>query len=169
MFQFLHLNKKVIRQFSKQHDFLPLKGDKKWSVDSSAWHSILKKHCPTTSLNSLHVYSSVTSLPLCPSVHPLLHLCNATTVLCLWLYVHSDFVSTILPALVWSTVLSLLLPVGTWPCSAYSSWDWSPESPSSLFTASGSSSPASFNSLHAQSTFTTFPYGSLSHRHSSPK
>ncbi|XP_071057745.1 sorting nexin-14 isoform X14 [Pseudochaenichthys georgianus] len=49
------------------------------------------------------------------------------------------------------------------------SWDWSPESPSSLFTASGSSSPASFNSLHAQSTFTTFPYGSLSHRHSSPK
>eukprot|EP00064_Thunnus_orientalis_P005653 superscaffoldBa00000566_g5667 len=50
-----------------------------------------------------------------------------------------------------------------------SSWDWSPESPSSLFTASGSSSPASFNSLHAQSTFTTFPYGSLSHRHSSPK
>ncbi|XP_028294770.1 sorting nexin-14-like isoform X2 [Gouania willdenowi] len=50
-----------------------------------------------------------------------------------------------------------------------SSWDWSPESPSSLFTASGSSSPASFNSLHAQSTFTNFPYGSLSHRHSSPK
>ncbi|XP_062253091.1 sorting nexin-14-like isoform X2 [Platichthys flesus] len=50
-----------------------------------------------------------------------------------------------------------------------SPWDWSPESPSSLFTASGSSSPASFNSLHAQSTFTTFPYGSLSHRHSSPK
>ncbi|XP_020496337.1 sorting nexin-14 isoform X1 [Labrus bergylta] len=49
------------------------------------------------------------------------------------------------------------------------SWDWSPESPSSLFTASGSSSPASFNSLHAQSTFTTLPYGSLSHRHSSPK
>ncbi|XP_031702927.1 sorting nexin-14 isoform X4 [Anarrhichthys ocellatus] len=49
------------------------------------------------------------------------------------------------------------------------SWDWSPESPSSLFTASGSSSPASFNSLHAQPTFTTFPYGSLSHRHSSPK
>ncbi|XP_067335119.1 sorting nexin-14-like isoform X4 [Channa argus] len=48
------------------------------------------------------------------------------------------------------------------------SWDWSPESPSSLFTTSGSSSPASFNS-HAQSTFTTFPYGSLSHRHSSPK
>ncbi|TNN80156.1 Sorting nexin-14 [Liparis tanakae] len=50
-----------------------------------------------------------------------------------------------------------------------SSWDWSPESPSSLFTASGSSSPASSNSLHAQPTFTTFPYGSLSHRHSSPK
>ncbi|XP_054651777.1 sorting nexin-14 isoform X11 [Dunckerocampus dactyliophorus] len=49
-----------------------------------------------------------------------------------------------------------------------SSWDWSPESPSSQFTASGSSSPASFNSLHAQ--LTTFPYGSLSHRHSlSPK
>ncbi|KAL6105564.1 snx14 [Pungitius sinensis] len=50
-----------------------------------------------------------------------------------------------------------------------SSWDWSPESPSSMFTASGSSSPASFNSLHAQPTFTTIPYGSLSHRHSSPK
>ncbi|XP_061599660.1 sorting nexin-14-like isoform X2 [Cololabis saira] len=50
-----------------------------------------------------------------------------------------------------------------------SSWDWSPDSLSSLFTASGSSSPASFNSLHAQSTFTNFPYGSLSHRHSSPK
>ncbi|XP_058470631.1 sorting nexin-14-like isoform X3 [Solea solea] len=51
-----------------------------------------------------------------------------------------------------------------------SPWDWSPESPSSLFTASGSTSPASFNSLHVQSTnFTTFPYGSLSHRHSSPK
>ncbi|XP_077394350.1 sorting nexin-14 isoform X2 [Festucalex cinctus] len=50
------------------------------------------------------------------------------------------------------------------------SWDWSPESPSSQFTASGSSSPASFNSLHAQPTLTTFPYGSLSHRHSlSPK
>ncbi|XP_061599661.1 sorting nexin-14-like isoform X3 [Cololabis saira] len=49
------------------------------------------------------------------------------------------------------------------------SWDWSPDSLSSLFTASGSSSPASFNSLHAQSTFTNFPYGSLSHRHSSPK
>nr|XP_043904182.1 sorting nexin-14-like isoform X9 [Solea senegalensis] len=49
-------------------------------------------------------------------------------------------------------------------------WDWSPESPSSLFTASGSTSPASFNSLHVQSTnFTTFPYGSLSHRHPSPK
>ncbi|XP_061751883.1 sorting nexin-14 isoform X1 [Nerophis ophidion] len=48
------------------------------------------------------------------------------------------------------------------------SWDWSPDSPSSQFTASGSSSPASFNSLHAQ--LTTFPYGSLSHRHSlSPK
>ncbi|XP_036006328.1 sorting nexin-14 isoform X2 [Fundulus heteroclitus] len=45
-----------------------------------------------------------------------------------------------------------------------SSWDWSPESPSS-----GSSSPASFTSLHAQSTFTNFPYGSQSHRHSSPK
>ncbi|KAM9707587.1 sorting nexin-14 isoform 3-T3 [Menidia menidia] len=50
-----------------------------------------------------------------------------------------------------------------------SSWDWSPESLSSLFSVSGSSSPASFNSLHAQSTFTNFPYGSLSHRHSSPK
>ncbi|XP_024149835.1 sorting nexin-14 isoform X2 [Oryzias melastigma] len=50
-----------------------------------------------------------------------------------------------------------------------SSWDWSPESLSSPFTASGSSSPASFNSHHAQSTFTNFPYGSLSHRHSSPK
>ncbi|KAM4540216.1 sorting nexin-14-like isoform 2-T2 [Fundulus diaphanus] len=50
-----------------------------------------------------------------------------------------------------------------------SSWDWSPESPSSLFSASGSSSPASFTSLHAQSTFTNFPYGSQSHRHSSPK
>uniref|UniRef100_A0A1A8IGD5 Sorting nexin-14 n=1 Tax=Nothobranchius kuhntae TaxID=321403 RepID=A0A1A8IGD5_NOTKU len=46
-------------------------------------------------------------------------------------------------------------------------WDWSPESPSSLCTASGSSSPASFNSLHAQ--FTNFPYGSQPHRHSSPK
>uniref|UniRef100_A0A3P9KS84 Sorting nexin-14 n=1 Tax=Oryzias latipes TaxID=8090 RepID=A0A3P9KS84_ORYLA len=50
-----------------------------------------------------------------------------------------------------------------------SSWDWSPESLSSPFTASGSSSPASFNSHHAQSTFTNFPYGPLSHRHSSPK
>ncbi|XP_077946101.1 sorting nexin-14 isoform X4 [Gasterosteus aculeatus] len=50
-----------------------------------------------------------------------------------------------------------------------SSWDWSPESPSSMFTASGSSSPASFNSLHAQPAFTSIPYGSLSHRHSSPK
>ncbi|XP_056867958.1 sorting nexin-14-like isoform X2 [Takifugu flavidus] len=50
-----------------------------------------------------------------------------------------------------------------------SSCDWSPESPSSLFTACGSSSPASFSSLHAQPTLTTFPYGSLSHRHSSPK
>ncbi|XP_043998366.1 sorting nexin-14-like isoform X2 [Gambusia affinis] len=50
-----------------------------------------------------------------------------------------------------------------------SSWDWSPESPSSLFTASGSSSPASFSSLHVQSTFTNFPYGSQTHRHSSPK
>ncbi|XP_034051034.1 sorting nexin-14-like [Thalassophryne amazonica] len=49
------------------------------------------------------------------------------------------------------------------------SWDWSPMSPSSLFTASGSSSPASFNSLHVQPTFTTFPSGSLSYRHSSPK
>ncbi|XP_063353756.1 sorting nexin-14-like [Pelmatolapia mariae] len=49
------------------------------------------------------------------------------------------------------------------------SWDWSAESLSSLFTASGSSSPASCNSLHAQSTFTNFPYGSLSHHHSSPK
>ncbi|XP_027857218.1 sorting nexin-14 isoform X3 [Xiphophorus couchianus] len=49
------------------------------------------------------------------------------------------------------------------------SWDWSPESPSSLFTASGSSSPASFSSLHVQSTFTNFPYGSQTHRHSSPK
>ncbi|XP_061651989.1 sorting nexin-14 isoform X8 [Phyllopteryx taeniolatus] len=51
-----------------------------------------------------------------------------------------------------------------------SSWDWGSESPSSQFTASGSSSPASFNSLHAQPTLTTFPYGSLSHRLSlSPK
>ncbi|XP_059908514.1 sorting nexin-14-like isoform X3 [Gadus macrocephalus] len=51
-----------------------------------------------------------------------------------------------------------------------SSWDWSPESPSfssSLFTASGSSSPASLNPLHA--TFTTSPYGPLTHRHTSPK
>ncbi|XP_029973288.1 sorting nexin-14-like [Salarias fasciatus] len=43
------------------------------------------------------------------------------------------------------------------------SWDWSPESPS------GSSSPASFSSLHAQPSLTTLPSGSLSHRHSSPK
>ncbi|KAK0153346.1 Sorting nexin-14 [Merluccius polli] len=53
-----------------------------------------------------------------------------------------------------------------------SSWDWSPESPSSssLFTASGSSSPASLNPLHAQPTFTTTsPYGPLTHRHTSPK
>ncbi|KAJ3612742.1 hypothetical protein NHX12_019000 [Muraenolepis orangiensis] len=53
-----------------------------------------------------------------------------------------------------------------------SSSDWSPESPSffsSLFTASGSSSPASLNPLHAQPTFTTSPYGPLTHRHTSPK
>ncbi|XP_075874097.1 sorting nexin-14-like isoform X3 [Nelusetta ayraudi] len=50
-----------------------------------------------------------------------------------------------------------------------SCWDWSPESPSSLLAASGSSSPASLHSLHAQSTFTTLPYGSLSSRHPSPK
>ncbi|KAM4724173.1 sorting nexin-14-like isoform 2-T2 [Anableps anableps] len=49
-----------------------------------------------------------------------------------------------------------------------SSWDWSPESPSSLFTASGSASPASFTSLHAQSALTNFPCGSQTHRHSSP-
>ncbi|XP_015240644.1 PREDICTED: sorting nexin-14 [Cyprinodon variegatus] len=63
--------------------------------------------------------------------------------------------------------------LGSFPSASsvgtYSSWDWSPESPSSLFTASGSSSPASFTSLHAQPTFTNFPYGSQSHRHSSPK
>lgn len=63
------------------------------------------------------------------------------------------------------------LPMGNLnPWSAPSSWDWSPESPSSLFTTSGSSSPASFNSLHVQSTtYSTLPYGSLPHRHSSPK
>ncbi len=156
------------REFSKQHELRLSKEMEEIADNGSHWPSI-RKHWPTTSLDSLHVCDSVTPLPLCLCVCPLLHLCIATTVLCLWLYVHSDSVTTILPALVWSTVLSLLLPVGTWPCSAYSSWDWSPESPSSLFTASGSSSPASFNSLHAQSPFTTFPYGSLSHRHSSPK
>lgn len=52
---------------------------------------------------------------------------------------------------------------------ARSCWDWSPESPSAVLAASGSSSPASLHSLHAQSTFTTLPYGSLSSRHPSPK
>lgn len=104
-FSFFNLVMEAIllwRQFSKQHHLK----EREEAVDNGLhWYSICK-YRPTTSLNS-HFCDPAKPSPVCPSVRLLHHLCIATTVLCLWLYVHSDFVTTIPPVLVWSTILSL--------------------------------------------------------------